>query len=204
MVEGFSVGGALAMTGTPAAPTPSEGADGIVGATVRQVRKFIEYTPVLPCDPLAVRQHDGSETEPLAPPCQTEIVNELQQLTLDLVRCARRQVKQESATSLAGTIALWASLTISVALEIGLIIWLGWEIIHSSSHPNMFPAIVSTVANGACSGTVAYLARRFGRGKANQPTANLSPSAVLAALRNLDSWPCNRGRGPRPHHHRPR
>jgi hypothetical protein len=176
------------MTRTSAAPGPN-GEDGKIGqALVMRLLQQLQDTPVRPYDTDAVTAsgHNGTDVGgPTRPTQQAKVVSELEAYTLDLIRKERRAVKQASAASLVGTILLWASLIIGIAVELGLLTWLGWEITHPLRHPDLFPPIVSTVANGACSGAAAYLIR-FSRRKSSSSTPL---EGIEAALDALDSLP---------------
>jgi hypothetical protein len=174
------------VTSTPAAPTPGNEADKVIEATASQLVRQVQNKPVMP-NVLYHSDGNGSDagrsmpsahhTQPFA--VQDQIGHELDRLALDVIRLARLRVRQESATSLTGTILIWASLIVSLALLVLVCLsaWSAWKAAHSSSHANTVPPVVSTVVSGVVSGTVFYAGRRFKRGKASKSARSKASDA---------------------------
>jgi hypothetical protein len=168
------------MTRTPADPSPSGGADKIEEAVTSRVLEILESTPVSTNITFTEPRHNGIHgSSCLAAMDYQKIGAELTKLTLAYVRRKRREVQQASAVSLVGAILLWAGLIIGIVCEAGLITLLGWDITHPLSHPDMAPLLASTVANGAGSGTAAFLFRRFGIGKSNRTAMSKKVSEAV-------------------------
>lgn len=181
------------MTSTPAAPTPGNEADKVIEATASHLVRQLQNKPVMP-NVLYYPDGNGSDagrsmpsvhqavpsahhTQPFA--VQDQIGRELDGLALDVIRLARLRVRHESAASLTGTILIWASLIVSLALLVLVCLsaWSAWKAAHSSSHASTVPPVVSTVVSGVVSGTVFYAGRRLKRRTASKSARSKASDA---------------------------
>lgn len=157
----------------------------LIAAAESKLRRHISDTPVY-----AITPKDPSVGLVPAPPTNghrpkdspvnehvKELDDELHRLHLDLARSARQHVQAESAehrtASRVRRIVLWTRLFIGAVVQVGLLTWLGWEIVHSVSYSHLILPVLTNVLNGS---TSAYTARRFlGAGQAwshrGDPTA---------------------------------
>ena len=165
---------------------------GLIAATESKLRRRIPDTPVytivrdgpgtrsVPV-PTANGHHAGqrSTSEP-----DEELNRELHRLEVELARSAWQHVKSESAerktASCVRRLLLWASLLVGIAVQMGLLVWLGWEIVHPLNYSHLIPPIVSNALGG---GATAYTARGFLKGKSGK-------SSVVPKANDADSgWP---------------
>lgn len=110
-----------------------------------------------------------------------DLDDELQRLEVELARSAWQYVKSESAdrktASQVRRVLLWTSLLIGIVVQVGLLAWLGWEIVHPLNYSRLIPSIVSNVLGGSAT---AYTTRGFLKGKSGtssvMPTANSADS----------------------------